>query len=413
MNSTLNKIIATAPFKLSASNNSICKIAVCFLLSWFLAYPIQTLATDELVTIQGTYYEKNDSPIMAFDGEMHGLGTFQITIQKPFWIVKYQDASALANGQVLYSGAEASFDGTNIYVNHDVNPLILTQNAAHKSNADFQGANDTSDLCRRMAQIYNGSYPPTIEPFIHNFWLAFLAESALTNSSGTAKPVLATDLSMFYDTNYVCDYRWEIKDGSNGSRNLIFRSNGRWFQRDRLKNGRLGFVTLGKPYDKGFTLIDGAWHEATNLAGISLPLNYELKAYLPKPNAHDSNDLTSWYRFGCIVTNVSLASAAIEFPVPSETSFVTDHRFISDGYPNVTYYVTNAWLNLPSDYLTEALARAPKMSLESASLLQLGFNPSLTVVGISKQTIVRILFLILLGIPLSFLLWRGIHKKHT
>src|SRR5208283_5085149 len=97
--------------------------------------------------------------------------TFHVLLQGNSWIINFKDSSALMNASVPYSGADASCDGTNIY-------LVRTSNPA----------NLAGGVISQTAQIYSGVYPPTCETFTHNLWLAFASASVLSNATGKAKP---------------------------------------------------------------------------------------------------------------------------------------------------------------------------------------------------------------------------------
>jgi hypothetical protein len=297
------------------------------------------------------------------NGEKSGLGIFQVSIRGNSWIISCQDFSAPTNSRALYSAIDACCDGTNIYLVNTVNPTGKAYSAA-------------PNFISHMAQIYTGVYPPPIEQLIHNLWLAFASGSVLSNATGTAKPILGTDLSMFYNTNFVCNYVWTTNGEDKCPRELILKSNGQWFQRDRNNNGKLGFLVRA-PYQNGFTMAVGRWLQTTNMAGVYAPIKYDFSTFQMKSKAISAEDLTPWYSFQCTVTNAySDEIPSIPIPREGEETLVSDHRFAGKGYATATYTITNKWPAANDPKMAGILLTTPKASMEDEALMQHGFKPT-------------------------------------
>jgi hypothetical protein len=207
-------------------------------------------------------------------------------------------------------------------------------------------------------------------------WLAFASGSVLSNASGTAKPVMGSDLSMFYNTNFVCNYVWTTNGEDRCPRELILKSSGRRFQRDRLNNGKLGFLILPPPYQDGFTMAVGHWLQTTNVAGVFVPVEYEFSTFFPKSRATNVADLSPGYSFQCTVTNAySDQIPSIPIPREGEATLVSDHRFAGKGYATATYAITNKWPAANDPKMAGILLTTPKASLEEEALRQHGFKP--------------------------------------
>jgi hypothetical protein len=320
------------------------------------------------VLIEGTFSENGISPhIPSFDGERESYGVFQVYLQKTSWIIKYLNLSALTNSQLISSGEVASCDGTNIYVIGQVNPARLALNQGNSSNTD--------GFFKLSSTIYGGTYPPTSEPFLHNLWLAMLSGTVFTSPMGSCKPILGTDLSMFYNTNFTCNYVWVTNPGADYQRKIIFHSNtnGTWLQRDRNNYGKLGFYRLGPPFEHGLDVGVADWAEQTNIAGFCFPLQYSLSTFMPSYASKAKNGQEPWYVFKCAVTNATITGAQAVPLQPDDETIVFDHRFLSIGYPNVDYVITNrCWPTSDGKRLAQNFRNARKETLEAASLRELG-----------------------------------------
>jgi hypothetical protein len=356
-------------------------------------------AMDDMVVVKGEYTEQTPRPLLAFDREAFSHGTFQIAIDANCWRIAYDDLSAPTNSRVMYSSAEAGCDGTNIYVVHKVNSALR----------DPMGNAPGSNFYWRAAELYAGVNPPSSEPFIYNLWLAFLSSAELTNETGHTKPWMETDLSMFYNSNYFCIYKWIPKDGSASVRRLELKSNGEWFQRDRFKNGKLGFIRLFPPFQDGFTMGTATWGLETNLPSGSFPLKYDFSAYSLKSQATNSQDANLAYTFSCDVQSVTT-----EPPIPhlsldaiEEETYVKDHRFADKGYGTLTYAVTNHWLSPTNSHFGEICSRERKISLEDEALIKLGYTVTPSFLGIPPRSIIKGAILLMFILPLAFLIAKG------
>jgi RNA polymerase sigma factor (sigma-70 family) len=330
------------------------------------------IANDKSVLIEGTYSEKSMSHIPSFDMmQKESQGVFQVYLQKERWIIKYLNFSALTNAELLNSGEVASCDGTNVYVIRLINPAKIARDKEETSNANA--------YFKLSSEICQGTYPPPLDPFIHNLWLAMLSGTVLTNSVGTTKPLIGGDFSMYYNTNFVWNYSWISTAGNNNQRKLVLHSNtnGTWFQRDLKNRGKLGFLRLGSPYEQGLEVGVADWLEETNLGGFSFPVKYSLSTFLPTYPPMTAGTPGPWYVFNCVVTNAVIVRAQPVPVPPDDETTVVDHRFTEKGYPNVNYMITNrAWPTAEGKRWTGVLQKSRKESLEAASLRELGIEPA-------------------------------------
>jgi hypothetical protein len=365
--------------------------------------PMALLAEDtNAVALSGTYsYENNifDGKFSAPGMETYSRGNFEIEILGSSWVIDYRSVSAITNLGESYIEVISSCDGTNVYVVHHWNPKDVTNPKAV-----------TTD-----ATIYPGALLPSLEADVYRLWVAFLSSTEWTNASGGAKP-RASDLSLFYNTNFECSYLWTTNNMDGSVRKLILKSGSRTFGRDIHDNGKLKFFTLPAPYQNGYTMAEGVWRQATNINGVLVPLEFKLSDLTPKQNATSSTDLTVIDHFTCQVTNVY---TAVLPPIPvglqgsAQMVLVDDHRFWQQEHPTLTYAITtNKWQPEVAPNLQARLMDMPKISLENQSLKRFGYKtPDEFILGISKEIIVRILIGTLILLPLVIVVLQGVKRR--
>jgi hypothetical protein len=344
---------------------------------------------DGAVFLDGTY--SADSKLPVFSPAVSSRGAFHVVLQKDSWIINYQDFLALTNPMVPYSAVEASCDGTNIYAVRTTNPGIMAK-----------------EVVSHTAQVYSGLYPPPSEFLTHQLWLAFASASVLSKATGKTKPVVSTDLSVFYNKDFLWDYCWTTNE--EYPRELVLRSPGHLFQRMMNKNGELGFIDFGPPYQNGYKGAEAHWLQTTYIGGSYVPTKYEFTRFLTLVDATNEAQLDQLYRFQCSVTNASIAEAQSVPPDQHGLVLVQDHRFAKRGYATLTWFMTNQWPSAGDPELVKLVSRSAKASLEAEALQQLGFSPA------SRGAIVGRLILrgtlgVLLLLPLVYLFAKGLLRK--
>jgi hypothetical protein len=354
---------------------------------------------ESAVVLEGTY--SLDAPMPVFVAETSSRGIFHVVLQGRSWIINYSDFSAATNSHALYSAVEGSCDGMNTYFVRTTSPALASSIASRDAN------NSNGGFLSSVGHIYSGVYPPTSETFSHILWLAFASSGVLSSATGMAKPVISTDLSMFYNSNFACNYSWITNAGH--PRELVFKSEGRWFQRKR-GTGELGFIYYDPPYQKGFRCAEGDWLQVTNIGGIFVPTKYEFSAFMPALGGTNAAQLRSLYTFKCSVTNVHRAGLQYFPPDRHEAALVSDHRFAERGYATVSYLVTKSWPTVDNPDLAEVLSRTPKISMEAAALRQLGYHPVSGAAVLGKK-LMRLGILLLLILPLGSLAAKGFFKQ--
>lgn len=316
-------------------------------------------APTNALVIEGAYSYENCLLPKAASIETSAQGNFRVTLQGEQWTISYKCLSAQTNASVLYSEVQASCDGGNVYVVHDVN-----------SNATSQAVVMTE------ANIYPGVCPPPLERDVYNIWTAFVAASAWSEPAGSASPPNASDLSLFYSTRSGCRYAWESDPARGCERKLVIRSQSRVLRRDFKHNGKLRSVALLPPYSDGYPMAEGCWQGITNVGGALLPTRHQFSLFsLDEADGTDTN----LYRVSssmCVITNIH--SDRTQFiPAGLEgTTFVmvTDHRFAQQGRAVITYGLTDRWSTAVDDRARRLAAAAPRKSLEEVALEQYGFQ---------------------------------------
>jgi len=292
---------------------------------------------------------------------------------------------------VPYSAVEASCDGKNVYAVRTTNPGIMKQG-----------------IITHTAQVYSGNYPPPSEFLTHQLWLAFASAGVLSNATGKTKPVVSTDLSVFYNKDFLWDYCWTTND--DYPRKLVFRSPGHLFQRLMNKNGTPGFIDFGPPYQNGFKGAEAHWLQTMYIGGSYVPTKYEFVRFLTLVDATNEAQLDTMYRFQCSVTNASLVVAQSVPPDQRGLVLVQDHRLAERGYGTLTWFMTNQWPTVGDQELVKLAARSAKTSLEAEALQRLGFSPPSrgAIVG---RLILRAAMGALLVLPLVYYVAKGLLRK--
>lgn len=363
--------------------------------------------------LEGTYtydFEFDRSVQEGAGVATHIQGAFSVSIQGTSWIANYRSTSAPTNGGERDAELKTSCDGKNTYVVHLLNPLMLKDRAAK----------DTSNPTRNRrvttveASVYPGVCPPPMEIHGYNLWIAFISRTVWDKPTGKAKPPgTTTDLSMFYNPDFFCEYAWSNSAPGTELPELLLRSGRRWLARDPRQNGKLRYVSFPAPFENGFTLAEARWLQATNVAGMIVPTKLTFSCFIPRSNATSLGDVTTFYTCQCLVTNISTAEVeAIPAGLQEDRLvMVRDHRFAQQGHPTITYGITNKWSSTISADLAFRLKAMPKESLEHESMQRDGFKPpAASVFNIRVLTRITIGTLVLL--PLAILAVRGLDKKH-
>jgi len=251
------------------------------------------------ITLSGHYeysaYQGNPKP------QYSATCNFQALVAGRAWIISYENTWATTNSSRLEGWADASCDGTNIYVVHP-QPSV-------KKNALPM----TTGGVMARANIYPGEYPPPEEWTVRNIWLAFASSSVLGAPKGRAKPPFFADLAKFYNTNYNCDYYWANNETQPNCRQLIFKGNG-WNS-------------------------VGVWRQVTNIANVIVPTKFEFTAF----GLRSKTELMTNCTYCCTVTNAGRAAfPAVPSPLPNGNVLVTDFRFDKSGRTN--YLATGNWI---------------------------------------------------------------------
>jgi peroxiredoxin len=263
---------------------------------------------DELgITVSGT------GEYSVFDGSQapphSATYNFQASVAGRAWIIRYAQTADSRNADTLNAEAVASCDGTNIY-------LIQFQNeAAVRRVWGDRYESMKAQLPVAMATIYPGDYPPGQEFALQNIWRAFASSSVLP---------------------------WTTNETQPGFRQLILKTD-------------------------GFTNGVGIWSEVTNIAGVSVPTEFEFTAF-SQAARNGSVVLLTASTDRCTVTNVgSAAIPSVPTPLPFGRVLVTDHRLDKSKdprYPDSTYLTTTGrWLPDEVDFVALAASQSVKLNV--------------------------------------------------
>ncbi len=216
-----------------------------------------------------------------------------------------------------------------------------------------------------MATIYPGDQPPPEELALQNIWRAFASSAVLAGSKGKAKPPGVAELATFYDTNYNCDYYWTTNESLAGRRQLILMSDGHLLNEVEI-NGEVRHVKPEAPFDLGFTNGVGLWSQATNIAGVSVPTEFDFTSFIPVHRQGGAGVLQTGSTYRCTVTNIgSAAIPSVPAPLPIGKVLVTDHRLDKSKdphYPSGIYETTTGrWL--PDEFDLAAIAASQRLKL--------------------------------------------------
>jgi peroxiredoxin len=285
----------------------------------------------------------------------------QAAVADRAWIIRYEQTADSRNAANLNTKVVASCDGTNIYV------VKFQNKRTDKKVWGDRYASVKDELPVAMATIYPGDYPPSQEFALQNIWRAFASSSVFTNSTGKAKPPGRVDFATFYDPNYYCDYCWTTNDTEPGQRLLIFKTDGNLLREVEI-NRQSQHVKLAKPSDDGFTNGVGLWKQVTNIAGLSVPTEFDFTQFgqaqrgVTTPNGAGALRTLSTYR--CTVTNVATAAMpAMPTPLPKGRVYVTDHRFEKLNAPEEQPFVTTTGEWIPDKIDLAALAASQGVNL--------------------------------------------------
>jgi hypothetical protein len=330
--------------------------------------------------------------------------TFDVSIKGCSWVIKYEQIKTdNKSAEPLDIGSVASCDGTNIYVVHFQNP------EADKKVWRDRYISEKSQLPVALANIYFGTYPPPKEPVLQHLWLAFASPMCLLNNmDGKAKPPFITDMAIFSDKNYNCDYHWVTSVSAPNIRSLIFTTDGNFLVRDS-SNGKVLHAKSPYPYDRGYTNGIGSWLQKTNIDDVYFPTLFQFTAFVPSFDKSSSNspNLFKACTYACTVVDAKV-SMLPQIPVllPEGKILVSDRRFSHQGYAFISYPITNrTWLTTSDPFLKRLLQTSRRWSLEDEALSEIGIKPSLkgnAVSSSSKLAIARFVVLCLMLSPLAF-----------
>jgi hypothetical protein len=334
---------------------------------------------------------------------------FEVLVKGCLWIVKYEQVpQSSTSNEAIDVGSVASCDGTNIYVFH-----LQNQETAKIVWGDRYDI-EKIKLPVALANIYLGTYPPPKEPVLQHIWLAIASSCCVfNNSSGKAKVPFITDMEIFGDDNYDCDYHWTTSHEEQSIRELVLTTDGKLYVRDPT-TGDILKDTYPKPYDKGFTNGIGRWLEATNINGVSIPVKFNFKLFTPKV---DNSGLINAYEYQCVVSSVSSVKLPqIPFQLPDGKVLVSDRRFLNRGHAVVNYATTTNWVN--AGYLQAHLDTMPQMSLKDEVLNEMGIKPLMQTektadVAAPKTRVIRFLLGICVALPIAMLLIHFRSKNKT
>src|SRR5665647_146057 len=171
MNSTLNKILGTDPFKIKFYWRY-CLISVFTTLTPHIAASSEALsAEDNTLYIAGAYSDNS-----FIKPGIQRQGDFLVSIKGSLWTIGFRSDSATTNTFERHSEIIASCDRTNIYVVHSISDVYL------------KAAGAPNDVISVEAEVYPGNYPPpTFEWETHNLWIAFISSSVFVEPTGRAK----------------------------------------------------------------------------------------------------------------------------------------------------------------------------------------------------------------------------------
>jgi len=371
----------------------------------FFCFSLELLAAGQNEIIFGGTYEYS-----VYQGSQQPLSSercnFNVTLYNCCWVITFEDTAASTNADVLNIKTVASCDGTNIYLFN-----LQNQSAIKKSwGNQYESVKDKLPVA--MASVYQGDYPPPKESELQNIWLAFASRCVLGNQKGKAKPPFFVDMAVFNNANFYCDYYWGTNDTDQTHRKLVFVDNGTLFGRNP-RTGELVKKKAPPPYDQGYITGKGLWLRATNIDGLSVPIDFEFTAFTPKRHGTSPSDLQTAFVYRCTVTNIASVSSEtmpqIPVPLPQGKVLMSDRRFENRGHAFINYEVDNGkWPAESSSELARAIASAPKISLEDEALAELGIKPigsAFLKNPIADQTrsrvaIIRILICLVVALPI-------------
>jgi len=333
--------------------------------------------------LEGLYiYEM---PLFPSSLEKSGQGFFRVFIGQDSWIVSYQKRDDAMNRERLHeAGFTASCDGRNVYVIRHL---------------DSQGLPPRT--VSQMADIYPGSIPPPLKQDLYNIWLAFASFQELTNDQGTTRSPNAPDLSLFYNQDNQCLYKWTNDANSTIFPSLTIHSELHPLTRDLPGSGRLYRLRLPPALAGGYLMLSARWSNPTSTQYGIVPSRVEGDFFsINEKNRTDTN-LYVRMRFVCQVTNVT---CSVMDPIPAGFDgtgpiYVKDHRFASLGLADVTYVLTNRWSRAVEEWINRQAFSRPRKSLEVAALEEYGLHPPWWKDFIARWGS-RVILLLLASLPL-------------
>jgi hypothetical protein len=313
------------------------------------------------------------------------------------WIIEYYGSRPSRGGPSVDTQTVASCDGTNIYVveiqNDEANRAVWAD--------DYERVKDS--LPRAVAAMFLGTYPPPEQPTLQHIWLAFASHCILNEPSGTTKPLTAVDLALFYDTNFVCNYSWEL-DTERAMRRLTF-SNASFFLQRASTDGKVRRLKYESPYDAGFIEGVGLWTNESTILGQKVATQCVFSSYFPRFDNNTRAECVRTMSFKCVATNIDRSVITqIPPPLPEGRVLVTDRRLANNGGSRLDYILTNGWAGASESMLALRARHTPQSSLEEEVLDTFGIKRPST-------SLMRIIVWIVLAAPSSLLLASIVFKR--
>jgi hypothetical protein len=351
-------------FKVEGSGRRSCVVDFVMVVALLAISVIGASDPSKGVIVSGSYeYDVSERYHRRYD--------FEISLFGCSWIIAYEDPSALTDSNTLVARSVASCDGTNIY-----HVQFHSEPAVRKAWGD-RYESIRADLPVAVANVFPGTYPPPRDFTLVHLWFAFGSGCVFNGSFGSNRPPSSVDLALFYeDPRFLSEYQWSTIDAKVGSREIAFKNNGYFARRDTGSRGKVVYSRYLPPFQNGFISARGVVSQATNCAGMTLPLKFDFTEFVPDYGVTNFKRLRPIYTYTCSVTNVGLVDGApIPVALPEGRVDVSDIRFQSRGYAQVNYILTNGWIvDTNDEFLISRLQNSPKVSLEEEiiGLLDLG-----------------------------------------
>ena len=257
------------------------------------------------------------------------------------------------------------------------------------------------------AHIYPGILIPPNERDLYNLWMEFIGLTTYSNTTGTAKGPHSPDASIFFNTNFSCNYEWRTNSSDIDVCELILKSGDKFFNRNFKNNGKPEYFSFGSAMPKGgYQIACGRWSDSKTIVGIKIPQRYEFTYFIPQDPKLSGQTSQAQYTCNSTVTNIygddmPAIPVGIEGGPAHSMVMVRDHRFMGKGYGTITYGVADGWSGSNDVQLLKMGEISHAMSFEDEMLKANGFKPSRK---ISRELLMKIaIIIILLLIPLHYM----------